>query len=206
MNKTVAVTSFDWDGFLEETAKNLENLIDDARLVVKLVDGQVIFFEDGWKSADLLEELSAAETRLFVPFAVDNLDNAVILADGTTQLYVDPTLVSRRMRTTTSTPSNRRGSFHRRQIRVRRLSLLPRGRRPDHHGCLVPGCLRRRSGLDRPARQQRRTRSVRLRDGALHRPVRTGLTPGLLAGIILLNKQFSGAGCDSLPAVIQHGC
>ena len=94
MNKTVAVTSFDWDGFLEETAKNLENLIDDARLVVKLVDGQVIFFEDGWKSADLLEELVAAETRLFVPFAIDNLDNAVILADGTTQLYVDPTLVS----------------------------------------------------------------------------------------------------------------
>ena len=94
MNKSVAVTSFDWDGFLEETAKNLENLIDDARLVVKLVDGQVIFFEDGWKSADLLEELVAAETRLFVPFAIDNLDNAVILADGTTQLYVDPTLVS----------------------------------------------------------------------------------------------------------------
>jgi len=54
----------------------------------------VIFFEDGWKSADLVEELAAAETRLFVPFAVDNLDTAVVLADGTTKLYVDPTLVS----------------------------------------------------------------------------------------------------------------
>ncbi len=62
MNKSVAVTSFDWDGFLEETAKNLENLIDDARLVVKLVDGQVIFFEDGWKSADLLEKLPRASS------------------------------------------------------------------------------------------------------------------------------------------------
>lgn len=94
MNKSVPVTSFDWDGFLEETAKNLEHLIDDDRLVIKLVDGQVIFFEDGWKTADLQEELAAPEIRLFVPFAVDNLDNAVILADGTTQLYVDPTLVS----------------------------------------------------------------------------------------------------------------
>ncbi|MDD2458953.1 MAG: hypothetical protein PHQ83_10655 [Eubacteriales bacterium] len=94
MNKTVAVTSFDWDGFLEETSKNLENLVDDNRLVLKVIDGQVIFYEDGWKSADLLEELAADEIRLFVPFAVDNLDTAVVLADGTTKLYVDPTLVS----------------------------------------------------------------------------------------------------------------
>jgi hypothetical protein len=38
--------------------------------------------------------LHSKNTRLFVPFAVDNLDNAVVLADGTTKLYVDPGIVS----------------------------------------------------------------------------------------------------------------
>jgi hypothetical protein len=94
MKNVVPATSFDWDGFLEETQKNLENMITSDMLVIKQVDRQVEYFSSGWKNLDLLRELRGGDTRLFVHFAVDNLDNAVVLADGTTKLYVDPAVVS----------------------------------------------------------------------------------------------------------------
>jgi hypothetical protein len=94
MNKSVPLASFDWDGFLEETFKNLQGLVPVDHLVIRVIEDQVSLSRDDFRSISLEEELSDAGTRLFVPFAVDNLDNAVVLADGTVQLYVDPTVVS----------------------------------------------------------------------------------------------------------------
>ncbi len=94
MKNAMPVSSFDWDGFLEETLKNLANMVTLEHLVIKQVDKQVKYYAQGWKNLDLVNELHTSQTRLFVPFAVDNLDNAVVLADGTTKLYVDPGLVN----------------------------------------------------------------------------------------------------------------
>lgn len=94
MKTVIPVSSFDWDGFLEETLKNLENMVAAKFMVVKQVDKHVEYFENGWRDLDLLEDLRGENVRLFVQFAVDNLDNAVVLADGTTKLYVDPNVVS----------------------------------------------------------------------------------------------------------------
>lgn len=94
MKNILPVASFDWDGFLEETLKNLGSLVTLEQLVIKQVDKKVIYYSQGWKNLDLVNELHTTRTRLFVPFAIDNLDNAVVLADGTTKLYIDPAVVS----------------------------------------------------------------------------------------------------------------
>ena len=94
MKLVMPVAAFDWDGFLEETLKNLEHLIPEENLVIKQVDKHVEYYSKRREGAELLEEMRAKNTCLFVHFAVDNLDNAVILADGSTKLYVDPNVVS----------------------------------------------------------------------------------------------------------------
>ncbi len=90
MNRSLPLEYFDWDSFLDETLKNLQTIATDDLLVAKQVDEAVSFYKSGWLNKDLAEELATPDTRLFVSFAIDNLDNAVVLADGTTMIYSDP--------------------------------------------------------------------------------------------------------------------
>lgn len=94
MKKVVLISAFDWDGFLEETLKNLENMVPEEDLAIRLVDDQIEYFWDNWKDLDLLEAMRGGKFRLFVHFAVDNLDDAVVLADGTIRLYDDLDVVN----------------------------------------------------------------------------------------------------------------
>lgn len=91
MLKTVPINDFAWHEFLTESQRNLDEVVSDDDLVVKLIgDDPDYFTETSWRDVDLLQELVDDNTRLFVHFGVDNLDDGIVCADGVTRFYVDP--------------------------------------------------------------------------------------------------------------------
>ncbi len=90
MLKTVPINNFFWDEFLSVSMKNLDEIVTEDSLVVKMVNDCIEYYDEvSWREIDLLQELSDKNTRLFVHFGVDNLDDAIVCADGLTRFYVD---------------------------------------------------------------------------------------------------------------------
>lgn len=96
MEKIVPISAFHWQQFLVSTAEGLAESVTDEYVVLGERDERVEYFEDHhWRNMPLLDYLADPASRLIVHFAVDNLEDGLVCADGALRPYVDPAIAAR---------------------------------------------------------------------------------------------------------------
>ncbi len=96
MEKNVPISTFNWQQFLVSTADGLTDAVTDEYVVIGEREDRVEYFEDQhWRSLPLLDYLADPARRLIVHFAVDNLEDGLVCADGVVRPYVDPAIADR---------------------------------------------------------------------------------------------------------------